>query len=37
MGLAQLRLDALGAALRCGEATLSPRVPGWMRLPETVG
>jgi folate-binding protein YgfZ len=34
-GLASLRIDALGAALRCGEATLTSRVPGWMRLPET--
>jgi folate-binding protein YgfZ len=33
-GLAVLRLDALGAAgLRCGEAVLTPEVPGWMRLP----
>jgi folate-binding protein YgfZ len=35
LGLALLRLEAMGAAtLSCGEATLTPRVPGWMRLPE---
>ncbi|MDR3534289.1 MAG: folate-binding protein [Rhodopila sp.] len=33
IGLASVRLDALGGTLRCGEATLLPRVPGWMRLP----
>lgn len=34
MGLALLRLDALGRApFRCGEATLTPRIPAWMRLP----
>jgi folate-binding protein YgfZ len=32
IGLAVLRLDSLGASLRCGEATLTPRVPDWMRL-----
>ena len=37
MGLAVLRLDALDAALACGEARLTPRVPDWMRLPERVG
>ncbi|HEY3846935.1 MAG TPA: folate-binding protein [Acetobacteraceae bacterium] len=37
MGLAVLRLDALDAALVCGEARLTARVPGWMRLPERVG
>ena len=31
-GLASLRLDALQDVLQCGEATLRPRVPGWMRL-----
>ena len=31
MGLAVLRLDALGAALRSGEATVTPVVPDWMR------
>ena len=35
-GLAQLRLDAIGAArLACGDATLGPRPPAWMVLPET--
>jgi hypothetical protein len=37
LGLAVLRLDALDAALACGEARLSARVPGWMRLPAQVG
>ncbi len=37
MGLAVLRLDALDASLACGEARLTARVPGWMRLPERVG
>lgn len=33
-GLALLRLEALdGRALRCGDATLTPQVPGWMELP----
>jgi folate-binding protein YgfZ len=36
IGLASVRLDALGATLRCAEATLVPRVPGWMRLPAAV-
>ena len=35
LGLASLRLDALGGSLRCGDATLTPRVPGWMRLPQS--
>ena len=35
IGLASLRLDAIGGTLRCGEATLTPNVPGWMRLPQT--
>ncbi len=34
IGLAVLRLDSLEARLQCGEATLAPRIPGWMRLPE---
>jgi folate-binding protein YgfZ len=34
IGLAVLRLDALSATLRCGEAMLTPRIPGWMRLPD---
>ena len=33
-GLAVLRLDVLaGGPLVCGEATLTPVVPNWMRLP----
>jgi folate-binding protein YgfZ len=37
MGLAVLRLEALSAGpLSCGEATLSPHIPAWMRLPESV-
>ena len=36
LGLAALRLDALGGALACGDATLTPRVPEWMRVPEGV-
>ena len=35
-GLAVLRLDALSDRLACGEATLTPRIPDWMRLPEPV-
>jgi tRNA-modifying protein YgfZ len=37
IGLAVLRLDALNGPLACGEARLTARVPGWMRLPERVG
>lgn len=35
-GLAKLRLTALRApgSLRCGDATLVPDIPAWMRLPE---
>jgi folate-binding protein YgfZ len=34
LGIAQLRLEALdGRALRCGEAAVVPRIPGWMTLP----
>jgi folate-binding protein YgfZ len=34
LGMALLRLEALdGRALRCGEAALAPRIPGWMTLP----
>jgi len=35
-GLAMVRLEALkpGAALRAGDAKVSPTVPDWMRLPE---
>ena len=33
-GIAQLRLEALdGRPLRCGEAAVVPRLPGWMVLP----
>jgi folate-binding protein YgfZ len=36
IGLAQLRLEAIGAAsLACGEAVLAPCPPAWMALPET--
>jgi tRNA-modifying protein YgfZ len=35
IGLASLRLDAFGGALRCEQAKLTVRVPGWMRLPQT--
>jgi hypothetical protein len=34
IGLASLRLDALDSALHCEQATLVPRIPDWMRLPE---
>ena len=34
LGLALLRLEALGRApFRAGDATLTPRIPAWMRLP----
>jgi hypothetical protein len=33
VGLASLRLDAIGATLHCVDATLVPSVPAWMRLP----
>ena len=36
LGLASVRLDALGAPLHCGEATLAVRVPSWMRRHDTV-
>jgi len=35
-GMAVLRLDALHDALACDGATLTPRVPQWMILPEAV-
>jgi folate-binding protein YgfZ len=35
IGLASLRLDALGGPLHCEQATLTPCVPHWMRLPTT--
>jgi tRNA-modifying protein YgfZ len=34
LGLAVLRLDALNAALTCGDARLTPRIPAWLRLPD---
>jgi tRNA-modifying protein YgfZ len=34
LGLAVLRLDALNAALSCGGARLTPRIPAWLRLPD---
>jgi folate-binding protein YgfZ len=36
IGLASLRLDAMGSTLHCAEATLVPSVPVWMRLPVSV-
>jgi hypothetical protein len=36
IGLAVLRIEALHDELSCGGATLSPRVPAWMSLPESV-
>ncbi|HLB98230.1 MAG TPA: folate-binding protein, partial [Acetobacteraceae bacterium] len=36
LGLAVLRLEALTGDLTCAEARLTPRIPDWMRLPETV-
>ncbi len=36
-GLAVLRIDALHDTLTCGGATLTPRIPAWMALPEAVG
>ena len=36
IGLAVIRLDALAVPLLCGGIPLTPRIPGWMRLPETV-
>jgi tRNA-modifying protein YgfZ len=35
IGLASLRLDALGGPLQCDQATLTPKIPEWMRLPAT--
>ncbi len=34
LGLALLRVEALGQSLSCGGATLTPRVPAWMSLAE---
>jgi tRNA-modifying protein YgfZ len=36
-GLAVLRIDALHDTLTCSGATLTPRIPAWMALPEAVG
>jgi folate-binding protein YgfZ len=33
IGLASLRLDALGGTLRCGHAIIVPQIPAWMNLP----
>jgi folate-binding protein YgfZ len=35
LGIASLRLDSLGGPLQCEQATLTPKVPAWMRLPAT--
>jgi folate-binding protein YgfZ len=35
VGLASLRLGALDGPLRCEQAVLVAKVPGWMRLPQT--
>jgi tRNA-modifying protein YgfZ len=35
-GLAVLRIDRLHDTLTCGGATLTPRIPQWMQLPESV-
>jgi tRNA-modifying protein YgfZ len=34
IGLALLRVEALHDALACDKATLTPRIPAWMSLPE---
>ena len=34
LGLALLRIDALGERLSCDAATLVPRIPAWMGLPQ---
>jgi folate-binding protein YgfZ len=31
IGLAMLRIDAIGSQLHCGDATLVPRTPAWMQ------
>jgi folate-binding protein YgfZ len=35
VALASLRIDAVSGPLHCGEAVLTPRVPDWMRLPNS--
>jgi folate-binding protein YgfZ len=37
IGLAVLRLDKLDAALMCGGATLTPRLPAWLRQANGLG
>ncbi len=37
LALASLRLDALDGELESGGARLTPRIPGWMVLPQNVG
>ena len=37
IGLASLRLDAIGGGLVCGEATLTARIPAWLRLRDPAG
>jgi folate-binding protein YgfZ len=34
IGLASLRIDALGRTLQCAGSVITPRIPSWMRLPE---
>jgi tRNA-modifying protein YgfZ len=34
IGLASVRLDALGATLHCADAILTPHIPAWMHLPQ---
>ncbi len=36
VGMAVLRLEALTLRLTCGAATLAPRIPAWMALPEAI-
>ncbi|HTC11851.1 MAG TPA: folate-binding protein [Acetobacteraceae bacterium] len=36
LGLALLRLESMNGPLTCGSAHLTPHVPDWMRLPESV-
>ncbi len=37
MGLAMLRLDALGKSLLAGDVLLQPKIPAWMKLPNEAG
>jgi folate-binding protein YgfZ len=34
IGLASVRLDALGVPLHCAEAIVTPHIPAWMHLPQ---